>query len=167
MVIKKVFTLIYGVIFIITVGCASIVSKSSYQVAINSQPDQADISITDEKGKIIYTGKTPTIVTLDTKAGFFKGKDYAVTFSKEGYAKHTAQIKRGVDGWYIAGNLVFGGLIGWLIVDPATGAMWTLPKEINATLSPNTSSISNRTNLRIVLFDDVPKHLRSNLVKID
>jgi hypothetical protein len=39
-----------------------------------------------------------------------------------------------VDGWYF-GNLLFGGLIGLLIVDPATGAMYKLePNEINCNL---------------------------------
>ena len=40
------------------------------------------------------------------------------------------------DGWYIGGNILVGGLIGWFIVDPLTGAMYTLPKEVNADLRP-------------------------------
>lgn len=140
-------------------SCASIVSKSSYPVTVNSQPDQANISIVDETGKRIYTGTTPTTVTLDTKAGFFKGKDYTVIFSKEGYADYTAPIQRGVDGWYVAGNLLFGGLIGWLIVDPVTGAMWTLNKELSATLAPQTSSQLNDRGLQVVYVEDVPESL--------
>ena len=35
-------------------------------------------------------------------------------------------IKPTPNGWYLAGNFIFGGLLGWLIVDPATGAMWNL-----------------------------------------
>jgi len=34
-----------------------------------------------------------------------------------------------VGGWYIAGNILVGGLIGWFIVDPITGAMWNLEPE--------------------------------------
>ena len=148
-------------------GCASIVSKSQYPISINSQPDQATIKVTDESGKTIYSGKTPTTVTLDTKKGYFSGKDYTVTFEKEGYTKHTAQIRRGVDGWYILGNLFFGGIIGWLIVDPLTGAMWTLDKECNATLTPLSSSKNSEHSLRIVQIDDVPHHLYSKLKKIN
>ncbi|WP_342358093.1 hypothetical protein [Arsenophonus nasoniae] len=38
----------------------------------------------------------------------------------------------------IAGNLFFGGLIGWLIVDPFNGGIYTLrPEKIDATLSAN------------------------------
>ena len=149
------------------VGCASIVSKSSYPVSINSQPDQATITITDENGRVIHSGKTPTTVTLDTKKGYFSGKDYTVTFEKEGYAKHTAQIRRGVDTWYIAGNFFIGGLIGWLIVDPLTGAMWTLDEECIATLIPNTSSNASDHTMQIVSINDVPPELQGKMKRIN
>lgn len=147
-------------------GCASIVGKSQYPVAISSHPDQAEITITDEKGDAVYSGKTPTTVTLRTKAGYFKGKNYTVTFHKEGYAEHVAEIRRGVSGWYIFGNLVFGGLIGYLIVDPATGAMWTLQKEVSVDLAPLTASAGEDDGLRIVLMDDVPLPLRAQLIPV-
>lgn len=147
-------------------GCASIVGKSAYPVAITSQPDQADITIVDETHKTIFTGETPTTVTLNTKAGYFSGKDYTVTFTKPGYATHTAQIKRGVSGWYIVGNLFFGGLIGYLIVDPLTGAMWTLEEQTTATLSPQTSLQDSTATMQVVLLDAVPDSLRSKMVRI-
>ena len=56
--------------------------------------------------------------------GYFDGQSI-VTFKKEGFEDHTVLITSGADGWYIFGNLGFGFLIGWLIVDPATGAMWS------------------------------------------
>ena len=146
------------------VSCASIVSKSEYPVSISSKPEGADISIVNRAKENIFVGKTPTTVVLKAGAGFFKGEDYTVTFMKEGYTPHTAQIKRGVDGWYIAGNLFFGGLIGWLIVDPATGAMWTL-ENLHVEMNPQSSSIQNKLN--IVTIDDVPVHLRSKMVKIN
>lgn len=40
-------------------------------------------------------------------------------------------------GWCSAGNVVVGGLIGRLIVDPITGAMWNLgPEAVGANLDP-------------------------------
>jgi len=145
-------------------GCASIISKSEYPVSISSKPEGAEITIVNRAKETVFQGKTPTTVTLKAGAGFFKGENYTVTLKKEGYAPHTAQIERGVDGWYIAGNLVFGGLIGWLIVDPATGAMWTL-NNLHVDLSPQTSSIHNQ--IHIVTIHDVPDHLRSKMVRIN
>ena len=146
-------------------GCASIVSKSDYSVSISSQPAGAEISINNRAGESVFAGKTPATINLKASAGFFKGENYTVTFKKEGCLAHTAQIERGVDGWYIAGNLVFGGLIGWLIVDPATGSMWTLENlHVELNLS-ETSSVKNGINL--VTIDEVPDHLRSKMVRIN
>lgn len=147
-------------------GCASIISKSQYPVTISSKPEGADITIVNRAKEIVFRGKTPTTVTLKASAGFFKGENYTVIFKKEGYAPHTAQIERGVDGWYIFGNLLFGGLIGWLIVDPATGAMWTL-KNLHVDLSPGSSSSFFEEGLHIVTVGDVPDHLRSKMVRIN
>ncbi len=146
-------------------GCASIVSKSDYPVSVSSRPQGAEITIKNRTGEVVFSGKTPTTISLKAGAGFFKGENYTVTFRKEGYIPHTAQIARGVDGWYIAGNFVFGGLIGWLIVDPATGAMWTL-ENLHVDLSPaQASSLEN--GIQIVTIDEVPAHLRSRMVRIN
>ncbi len=146
-------------------GCASIVSKSDYPVSISSKPDGAEISIKNRAGESVYTGKTPSTINLKAGASFFKGENYTVTFKKDGYTPHTAEIKRGVDGWYIAGNFVFGGVIGWLIVDPATGAMWTL-ENLHVDLSPLQTS-SNENKIQIVTIDDVPDHLRANMIRVN
>ena len=151
---------------LLAAGCASIIGKSVYPVAITSKPDQADITIVDETGKTVFAGKTPTTVSLSTKAGYFRGKNYTVTFSKPGYAKRTVQIERGFSGWYLYGNLVFGGLVGWLIVDPLTGAMWTLPEETTAALSQQTAMQHSEAAMQVVSLDQVPDSLRSKMVRV-
>ncbi len=155
-------------VLILAAGCASIVSNSQYPVIINSQPNPVDITIVDRSGRTVHTGQTPTTVTLVAGAGYFKGQNYTVTFKKDGYAAHTAQIGRGVDGWYIAGNLFFGGPIGWFIVDPLTGAMWKLDEEVSATLTRQTSSLPRENiDIHIVVLDDVPQPLRSKMVRVN
>ena len=128
-------------VFFLT-GCASIVGKNMYPVTINSQPDEAVILIKDEKGKQIYKGKTPTTITLSSGEAYFHAKNYSITFSKPGYEDQTAEIKAGLSGWYF-GNILFGGLIGLLIVDPITGSMWKLPTETTITLSEQVKSGKN------------------------
>ena len=70
--------------------------------------------------------------------------------------------------WYIGGNILFGGILGWLIIDPATGAMWKLDtNEINVTLdTPKKESMIEPNKARIVLLDDVPLSLRDKMVKV-
>lgn len=119
------------VLCIFITGCASFVSRSVYPVNISGQPARADITIRDEQGTMVYKGQTPTVVNLKTSRGYFQGIDYRIVFNKDGYDDYHVDLVRGVDGWYIIGNAFFGSLAGWLIVDPLTGAMWTLPTEIN------------------------------------
>jgi hypothetical protein len=163
---KKIVSLLIVSFFLIS--CASIVSKSEWPVRIGSTPEGADVTITDiTEGKKVYTGKTPTTVTLSSKGGYFKGKTYRVEVTKEGYTKQTTEIRSTINGWYI-GNLLFGGLIGLLIVDPLTGAMWTLdPKDINLILEKKTAGLSSdQRALSVVSLEDVPDHLRDKMIKI-
>jgi hypothetical protein len=164
---KEAFTLVLLTALLFALGCASIVSKSSYPIIINSQPDQATITIKNEDGLSIYRGSTPTTVTLKPSTGYFQGQSYTVTFSKDGYEEQTAFINYELDPWYI-GNILFGGLIGLLIVDPLTGAMWTLePDVLQIGLAEKTASLdSNEPTLHIVLIDDIPNHLRSKMVRV-
>lgn len=150
--------------FIFIVGCASIVSKSQYPVSITSQPEGSDIRIVNSNGDTVFTAKTPTTITLKADAGYFKGEDYTVIFKKENYTPQTAIIKRGVDGWYILGNFFIGGLIGWLIVDPATGAMWTLDNLHVDMTSP--TSLLQIEELHVVTIDYIPEHQRSELIRL-
>ncbi|WP_256730386.1 hypothetical protein [Pseudomonas sp. ANT_H12B] len=116
-------------------GCASIVSDSKPEVGIYSLPTTAKYSITNSRGIIVASGVTPGRVLLESGRGYFKGEDYKVTFRKEGYQESTVPMKTTVNGWYW-GNIVFGGLIGMLIVDPLTGAMYTLPDDVTGRPSP-------------------------------
>lgn len=79
----------------------------------------------DDRGLVIFKRDTPTQLTLSTGTAYFHGHDYVVLFTKEGFEGRKILISSSVNGWYF-GNIIFGGLIGMLIVDPLTGAMWTI-----------------------------------------
>jgi hypothetical protein len=116
-------------------GCASIVSGRDTPLPINSIPDGAAFTVVDENGTVTHKGVTPASVTLPRSAGYFNGRDYAITFEKEGYNAAQTDLRTRPSAWYLLGNLGFGGLIGWFVVDPATGAMWTFDKtQITETL---------------------------------
>jgi hypothetical protein len=149
-------------------GCASIVSHSDWPISIRSTPDQADVTVTDVKeGKKIFQGKTPTKVTLSSYGGFFSGKYYMVDISKQGFETKTVEITSPLNGWYV-GNIIFGGLIGILIVDPLTGAMWTLsPKEIDVTLANKIAEVpTEQKDLSVVDIKNVPTHLQDKMIRI-
>jgi len=150
------------------VGCATVMGQSAAETLnVRSMPDQASVIITDESGTKVFEGKTPTTLPLEKKKGYFSGKKYSVSIKKDGYEERTVTVDTKANGWYIAGNLVFGGLIGWLIVDPATGAMWTLnANEIDVALEAPMRGTSIRSDARVVLLDDIPLSLHGKMVEI-
>ena len=115
-------------------GCASIVSESRYPVSVTSAPSGAAYEISNEAGAVVSSGVTPNQVTLKAGAGYFDGEKYTVNYRKDGYLSKTEVLDTNMNGWYW-GNIVFGGLIGMLIVDPLTGAMYRLPEGVNSNLS--------------------------------
>jgi len=145
-------------------SCASIATRSIYPLSINSTPSEAKISITDKKGKEIFSGNTPAVVQLKAGAGFFVKAEYQVKFSSLGYEDKIVPITFSLDGWYF-GNIFFGGLIGMLIVDPATGAMWKIDTEfLNETLRQ--SSTSNVPEMKILDINEIPENWKEHLVKL-
>ena len=147
-------------------GCASIVGDKEQSVTIDSTPSNADVVITDERSSEVFEGETPTTVTLKKADGsYFGGKDYSVTIGKDGYESRTVAISSTPNGWYVGGNLLFGGLIGWLIVDPLTGAMYSLsPDEISADLGDSVATSEDGSQaLNVALVQDVPEEVRSDM----
>ena len=152
-------------------GCATIVGDKTQLVPISSTPSEANVVITDELGSEIFNGKTPTTVTLQKSDGsYWGGKDYVVKISKDGYMEQEIPVKSSPNGWYIGGNFIFGGLIGWFIVDPLNGAMYTLsPEQVSATLGAKSAHNNNATDgsISIVLLQDVPASLREQMKKLN
>jgi hypothetical protein len=132
--------LLAGLAAMVLCSCATIVRGGGPQpFTVRSNPAGADVTISDAMtGSVFATGRTPFAAILPVSKGFFQGAKYRVTLAMPGYETAQAFIDTRVSGWYVGGNLLFGGLIGWLIVDPATGAMWTLSDEfMDVPLSPS------------------------------
>lgn len=159
---KKIATL--TVSSILMSGCASIISQSTWPVAIKSVPEAASFSITNQKGEKIHSGTTPSTVNLASGAGYFDGEKYTVQFSKPGYQEKVMTLDTGLNGWYW-GNFVFGGALGLLIIDPATGAMFRLPESFSADLTAQTVGAVSSNG--VVSLNDIPQDLRANLIPVE
>jgi hypothetical protein len=146
-------------------GCASIFNGQTQAVSIRSEPDGAAVTVTNRSGEKIHTGTTPVTLTLKRGAGYFKSEIYTVVLAKEGFDKKEITITGTVNGWYI-GNILFGGLIGMLAVDPVTGAMYSFPESVSGALQAQTTetpktSMSGDT-LTIVSTDRLtPEQMKS------
>ena len=130
-----------AVLFALT-GCASIFNGTTQAVTIKSTPEASNFAVTTRAGEKIHAGTTPATLTLKRGYGYFKSEIYTVLLTKEGYANKELTIVGTMSGWYI-GNILLGGLIGMLAVDPVTGAMYTFPETVSATLEPTAAKTSS------------------------
>lgn len=147
-------------------GCASIVSPSHYNVPFDSNPQGAKLTIKDRAGRLFFDGTTPTTVALKPGAGYFRAANYSISLSKPGYKTEVSRISATINPAYIVGNFFFGGTLGWLIVDPASGAMWRLStKTVSKTLTPElgtavpkiqNTALETETNAPLPLYASVP-----------
>lgn len=145
-------------------GCASIISDSKYPVTVTSSPAGANFEVINKSGVVVHRGSTPGVVTLMSGEGYFRGQTYTLRFMREGYPDRQVELDSSVDGWYWA-NILFGGVIGMLIVDPLTGAMYKLPDEVSADLGQPVAEAMQGT-LRIVSINDLDPAQRAQLVAL-
>lgn len=110
----------------------------------------------------MHEGITPSNITLSAGAGFFDGETYIFKLKKEGYFDNTYVLESTVDGWYF-GNILFRGLIGLLVVDPATGAMFSLSEEVHVELS---ESVTASDSLDVISIETLTEQQRNKLVRI-
>ncbi|RYE65643.1 MAG: hypothetical protein EOO81_12430 [Oxalobacteraceae bacterium] len=145
-------------------GCASILGDSRYPVSVTSAPPGASFEITDKSGQVVHSGNTPSTVTLKSGKGYFSGQTYTLRFKKDGYPDRSVTLDSSVSGWYW-GNIVFGGVIGLLIVDPATGAMFKLPEGVTADMGKPVAGAPNNS-ITVATTDSITDSQRALLVPL-
>lgn len=132
-------------------GCATITRGTKEVLVVESDPSGADVELSTG-----LRGKTPTSFKLKRK------RDLVVTISKAGYETATINVNSQIAGAGaagMAGNLVFGGLIG-AGIDAGSGATKQLkPNPVTVKLNPITSgSGSNKDQKpKPEQVKDVPK----------
>jgi len=149
-------------------GCATIVHGGPRAISVASAPVGAKVSIYDRSDTLVMTNTTPFIAQLPTKYGYFKSQSYRLVFEMPAHATAEVNLTSSVSGWYFA-NLVFGGAIGMLIVDPLTGAMFNLsPEKIDQNLSATQAKvIKDRTGFLVVLSSEITEQERTQMVRVN
>ena len=117
-------TLLLTILSLGLTNCASIVSKSNYPVTITSE-NPVNFKIQNSStGQIVHVGKTPSVANLQASNGWFKPAQYSII------TQNNAQsLNATLDGWYFGNIPLLAPILGMLIIDPATGAMWQLPPQ--------------------------------------
>ncbi len=121
-------------------GCATIIHGTKQSVSISSTPSNAVVMIDGQE-----KGNTPLLIDLSRK------DHHTVKITLDGFLPYETRLVRKVDGW-IAGNIVFGGLIG-LAVDAISGGMYKLtPDQLQAEMrSGANASIDKSSGLYLTV----------------
>ena len=114
-------------------GCASIISGTTQDVTLDTNPHGAACEFKREGATIATIAKTPQKIEIDKTK-----HDIHVTCHKEGYEEATAVLESGVESATL-GNIILGGGIGWAI-DSAAGADNKYPEYLTLPLVPKASS---------------------------
>lgn len=161
---KNLFSQIYLPLILFSfTSCATVMNRGASQIVpFSSTPFSLKCIIKDlTSGDVLFEGKTPFSIPLSRTTGFFSKGRYSATFYKNGREVTTRFIEGKASGWYIFGNLFLGGFLGWVLIDPLTGAMWTLsPDKVHVNAGEYAS------NLNVLHIDDLPKKYRKDLKKV-
>lgn len=141
----------FCVIMAIFSGCATI-NKQEYagELELRSLPSNATATLIDHtSGQRTALGNTPLNLNLKKMANYMQARKYSLILAKEGYKTREIELDSDVNGYYSWGNLLGANIIGWAIVDPATGAMW----EYKAQKAPYV--INTNAGIEVMLEDDI------------
>jgi hypothetical protein len=161
-------TLVLSFTALFSGGCASIVHSGNRSIDINTEPVGAKATMSKPDGSIVSVQTTPCTFSLDPRRGYFKGQSYTLKLELSGYKTTQVELHTELSGWYF-GNIVFGGLIGLIIVDPLTGSMWNLaPDKIDQPLSSSQAAlIREHKGFVVVLASQITDNERKQMVRIN
>lgn len=147
---------------ILLASCASMFGDANPHVQINTFPTEADLVITNVNTKeVVFKGKTPALVKLPTSDGYFEKAKYSLSFTDKQGNNRVYSLRPTVHGAYWL-NLIMGGLLGMLIIDPLTGAMYTLPNTVRYDLTAS----NGFSNVEIKTIDELSAAERGKLIPV-
>ena len=164
--LSQLITLGLGVVILSATSCATMFGKSSYPISVNTDPAGAEIVITNKKGTEVYRGTTPSTVKLKSSSGYFAKAEYQIKLHKNGFSDKIISVTSSLNGWYF-GNIFLGGLVGMLIIDPASGAMYKITDSTFTEKLQSTTVSSSESSLNIVDYSSLSDTEKSRLLKIN
>jgi hypothetical protein len=106
-------------------GCATAFNDHEQSVEFRSDKPGMRYTVTNEAGRQVAGGVTPSSRILPAAAGYFDGERYTVQSGKK-----TQELDSSVNGWFWVDLLLFP-ISGCLLLDPITGDMYELQDVVN------------------------------------
>ena len=140
-------------------SCATIASDWESPLSIKSNVVGAKVEVFNYAGESIYEGQTPCEVVVDHDRAFFLPEEYRVVVSSDGNVAPEAVVGTSLDEWYFGNALLPGGLVGSLLIDPWTGAMFELDTNevfVEFDAQPPLRALADRAPHISVAIDSIP-----------
>src|SRR5262245_35541780 len=116
------------------VGCATVLPRRPEPIMITSEPPEAHVTVTNLRtGQRILQATTPVVAHLARHAGYMRPARYEIAVEKLGYKLYVIILQAELEKQYV-GNVAVRGPLGFLVIDPFTGAMYALPSRLHAVL---------------------------------
>lgn len=140
-------------------------SKKMGQVSVG-----AEVKEVEHREKLVFGGALPaTVILSDSSGNVDKVIGYVIKFEIGGYYPENITLKRTADGWHVENYLGLGKVIGWFVLNPQNGGIYTLsPDQLQAASSENGSQSKLDSNrIRLVTVHEVPKSLRDKITLVE
>lgn len=111
-------------------GCATIISGSSSNIAVMTEPPGASCTLEREGGVVAVANPTPGSVTVRRST-----RDMMLRCAHPAYGQGSTAVTAGINPMVI-GNILVGGVVG-VVVDAATGAIGRYPEQVSLALQPD------------------------------
>ena len=116
------------------VGCATVLQSRPARITITSEPPEAHVTITNLwTDQRILQATTPVVASLARHAGYMRPARYEIAVAKPGYQLYVIVLQAELEKQHV-GNAAVRGPLGFLVLDPLTGAMYALPSRLHAVL---------------------------------
>ena len=153
-------------------GCATTAGDSRQDVRKSPKHAGASVTITNEAGKEVISGETPLSVVVEPPERHFSDRVYRVSVRQPGFEKRTLTVGVSPDGWHVPGNGALGGVFAWLVVDPASGAVYSFsPERIDPDLRQKGVARDDagnaRPTLHLTLRSELPQRVHAHLEPVD
>ena len=151
---KTINLLIASTLFsILSVSCGSSMPSQSESV-FNSVTSHARFELLNPSGEILHSGKTPENLSSLTPSAVIN-QNYLLTFHQLGHSPRHYQLTLGKEGWCM-GTVTFDSLL----IEPVTGALFTLPSNLKDKLN------LGHLSLAIMSTEDIAPNYRRQLIAL-
>lgn len=135
----KLRTIVVATSALFMAACATLIHGPEQDLAINSTPAGASITIDGEQ-----LGETPAVVRLA------RSREHYLQLDLPGYLPYQMKLSRTTSGW-VWGNIVFGGVIG-VVIDASSGAMYRLkPGMVDASMETRVAVIDGQRMFEVAI----------------